>query len=325
MPQTVDIPCPPGAFVTVRTITNGRDSLNCYLCRIFGYASTATCEEQVIFILCGVGANGKTTLVNAISEVLGDYAMASPVDTLLSKKQPGIPNDLARLAGAIAVFSSEPDRGRRLAEGLVKAITGREKVSARFLHREFFEFTPTFKVFLSTNHRPAIRGTDHAMWRRIRLVPFDVVIPDDQQDKDLPDKLRREQSGILNWLIQGAIEWRQNGLGKPDEVRQATEEYRKDEDVLGRFLEDCTQDVGCFEATPLYRVYCWWCVNNGESPDNNTRFGRAMTERGYRRDKNSLTRRKTYLGISVLESVWAEFKAHTEKQAENEREEKRSR
>jgi len=207
------------------------------------------------------------------------------------------------------VVAAEVERGRNLAESLVKALTGGDTITARFLHKEFFEFRPTFKIFLATNHKPNIRGTDHAIWRRIRLVPFMVTIPDNEQDKKLPDKLRDEAPGILAWIVRGCLEWQREGLGAPAEIRSATHDYRTEQDILGRFLDECTQvsDSNEVSAGTLYEVYQWWCSKNGEHIDNSTRFGRAMSERGFTRGKDPSTRRKTYKGFEPIPNTLEEF------------------
>src|SRR5262249_54371075 len=156
-------------------------------------------------------------------------------------------NDVARLKGARFVSAIEAEDGRRLAEALIKQMTGGDTMTARFLYGEFFEFLPEFKIFLAVNHKPLIRNTDHAIWRRIRLVPFTVTIPEAERDKDLPAKLRRELSGILAWAVQGCLDWQRAGLGMPEAVKAATAEYRAEMDVLDQFLaERC--EIGSIPA-----------------------------------------------------------------------------
>ena len=151
--------------------------------------------------------------MRTILDLLGDYATTTRPETFLTKRGEGIPNDVAALAGARFVVALESEQGKRLAEGLVKGMTGGDKLSARFLNKEFFSFTPQLKLFIGTNHKPTIKGTDHGMWRRVRCIPFEVVIPDAEQDKTLLDRLRMEFPGILNWLIQGCLAWQRDGLG----------------------------------------------------------------------------------------------------------------
>jgi P4 family phage/plasmid primase-like protien len=193
-------------------IMNGDIAMIAFLQRAVGYSLTGSTKEQCLFITHGFGANGKSKFLGALSGLLGDYARECPAEALLAKHDNAIPNDIARLAGARLATSIETEEGRRFAESRVKALTGGDRITARFLHHEFFDFVPKFKLWLATNHKPTIRGTDNAIWRRIRLIPFNVTIPDAEQDCDLGDKLAAERSGILNWAIQGALAWQRDGL-----------------------------------------------------------------------------------------------------------------
>lgn len=267
----------------LRRIMAGDEQKIGYLQRAVGYGLTGLTVEQVLFILYGVGANGKTTFVEAIKALLGPYAASTDPATFLATATDRIRNDLARLAGVRFVPAVEADEGRRFAEALVKQITGGDTITARFLHKEFFEFTPAFKVFLATNHKPVVRGTDHAIWRRIRLIPFTVSIPPAEQDRYLLDKLRRELSGILNWAVQGCLAWQREGLGTPDVVSKATADYRAEMDALAGFLADrCAVGEAFSEvAGALYGAYRSWCDANGEHPLNQTRFGTQLADRGF--------------------------------------------
>jgi P4 family phage/plasmid primase-like protien len=270
--------------------------------RAVGYSLTGDTSEQVLFILYGTGANGKSTLVRTVAAMLGDYALRSPSDTLIARKSdPSIPNDVARLKGARFVFASETEGNQRLAESRIKDLTGGEKVTARFLHREFFEFQPEFKLWLSTNHKPTVRGTDNAIWRRIRLIPFEVTIPESEQDHHLADKLQAELPGILNWALTGCLEWQRNGLGTPDEVRRATEEYRTENDTLGAFLdESCIAGAGTMaERGSLYSAYKQWADENGEHVMSSHVFDKALLERGYKKSLHPVTRRAVYVGLGL--------------------------
>ena len=192
-------------------IFQGNQDLIRFVRQYLGYCLTGSTQEQCFTIFYGSGANGKSTLCKTIQRILGDYASQSPIETFLVKHGSGIPNDVARLHSARAVFAGESEDGQRLAESLVKQVTGGDLMAARFLHREFFEFEPRFKLILSTNHKPSIRGTDQAIWRRIRLVPFDVTFPPEQQDKRLPDALWQERDGIFAWMVRGLHDWLANG------------------------------------------------------------------------------------------------------------------
>jgi len=269
--------------------------------RAVGYAATGIVSEEILPILHGVGANGKSTLINACMEVLGDYAIQAAPDLLLAKRG-SHPTELADLFGARFVASVEVEEGRRLAESLVKQLTGRDPIKARRMREDFWQFDPTHTVFLATNHRPEVRGTDHAIWRRIRLVPFTVTIPRAEQDKALPEKLRAELPGILRWIIEGCRAWQREGLGEPREVLAATGQYREDMDVLAAFIADrcVVHPSASAGATPLYNAYKEWCEEHGETKEKQTKFGLRLRERGFRDDRDSKTRRKIWRGIGLF-------------------------
>jgi P4 family phage/plasmid primase-like protien len=185
--------------------------------------------------------------------LLGDYAIATPTETFMRKNGDQITNDIARLRGTRFVTTTEAEQGRRLSEPLIKQITGNDRMTARFLYGEFFNFVPTFKIFMATNHKPVIKGTDHGIWRRIKLIPFTTRIPDEKQDKHLEDKLKTEASGILNWLLEGTRRWRQEGLKAPAAILNATDEYRGEMDVIGNFLKECCVQIQARRARPPER------------------------------------------------------------------------
>ncbi|MCH5463531.1 phage/plasmid primase, P4 family, partial [Secundilactobacillus sp. HBUAS58055] len=198
-----------------------------YVQKAVGYSLTGSTKEQVMFILYGNGRNGKSIFIDTISDALGTYAKSMQADSIMVKQSNGSANsDIARLEGARLVTSSEPNDGLRLDEGLVKQLTGGDTVTARFLYGKEFEFKPEFKLWLATNHKPIIRGTDDGIWRRLMLIPFDVKIPDNRVDKDLKYKLQREEVGILNWMVEGALKWQREGLIPPQIVQQASKDYR---------------------------------------------------------------------------------------------------
>ncbi len=283
-------------------VMEGNASLIGFLQRAIGYALTGSPREQVIFILHGSGANGKTTFLLVIQTLLADYAAQTPTETLLVKKSGSIPNDVARLHGTRLVVAVEMESGKRLAEALVKQLTGCDKITARFLHKEFFEFVAAFKLFLATNHKPEIRGTDNAIWRRIRLIPFNVTIPPEEQDKGLVEKLKAELPGILAWAVRGCLEWQRDGLGVPEAVKQATEGYRAEMDTLAAFLDECcilTPDAKA-SATPLYAAYKQWCAGNGEAPLTQQKFGMCLTERGFQRRRSGPGGGYQWHGVGIL-------------------------
>jgi putative DNA primase/helicase len=259
-----------------------QEAVRSFLQRAVGYAATGVAREEMLPILHGPGANGKSTLTGVLLEVLGDYAIQAAPDLLMLKKG-AHPTELADLFGARFVVCMENEEGRRLAESLVKHITGGDRIKARRMREDFWEFDPTHTVFLGTNHRPEVRGTDHAIWRRLKLIPFNVTIPEAEQDKTLPETLRSELRGILAWVVRGCIEYQCYGLGEPDQVRDATRGYRSDMDALAAFFEDrCVIHPRAeVPATQLYKAYQEWCAESGESDESQRRFGGRLQERGF--------------------------------------------
>ena len=262
----------------------GNPRVIAFLQRALGYALTGLTIEQCLFLFWGIGRNGKSTLLTTAITMLGEYAASTRSETFMVKSGDAIPNDLAQLAGRRLVIAVEAEAGHRLAESLIKQATGGDRLTARFMRAEYFSFEPTFKIFIASNHRPQIKGTDAAIWRRIKLVPFTVTIPDDQQDRHLVDKLKAELPGVLAWAVRGCLAWQEKGLGEPEEVRAATERYRLDMDVLGGFLRDCCvtdERAARIGSGPLYQAYDGWCHTNGERAMSKRAFGLRLVERGF--------------------------------------------
>jgi P4 family phage/plasmid primase-like protien len=277
------------------------EELRGFVQRAAGYSATGDTSEQCMFIHHGPGANGKSTFQETVAAALGDYAMRTPTETLLVKRSSGVPNDVARLKGARFVTASETEEGRRLAESLVKDLTGQDTISARFMWAEWFDFKPTHALHLSTNHKPEIRGTDPAIWRRIRLIPWAVTIPPAEQDRKLAEKLREELPGVLAWIVRGCLRWQREGLQAPAEVRQATRAYRAEMDVLAAFLADCclrAEDEEAF-AGELWGAWKRWCEETGEQAGSQKRFGGRLAERGFLNHRDSKTGRKVWSGVSL--------------------------
>lgn len=261
-----------------------------FLQRWFGYSLTGSTAEECLVFLYGTGANGKSTLVELLLWILGDYAMTLNFASLYhdDRKRGGEATpDIAQLPGARMVLASEPEAGVRFSESLVKTLTGDESIKARNLNKGFFEFTAEFKLTLAGNHKPTIRGQDEGIWRRIHLVPFTVQIPKERRDRKLKARLRTEAAGVLNWLIDGARMYLERGLQPPDSVAAATEQYRADSDQLGQFLADETEKVpgARVQATILYGRYCDWCRENAAEPISATLFGRRLRDRGMESEK----------------------------------------
>jgi putative DNA primase/helicase len=250
-----------------------------------GYSLTGDTEAQAFFIAYGSGANGKSTFLNAMHEILGDYAMQTPADTLMQKSSingGSASPDLARLPGARFVVAVEADTGRKLAEATIKMLTGGDKIAARRLHQDFFEFVPVGKIWLATNAKPEISGMDEGIWRRVKMIPFNVTIPADERDTKLPEKLRAEYPGILAWAVQGAMRWNdERRLPNCAAVEAATLEYREDSDKLADFwAARCTVDKSSkVSAKDLYSAYEDFCRESGEDLITKTKFGTLMKAR----------------------------------------------
>jgi putative DNA primase/helicase len=285
-------------------ILAGDTPLIAFVQRFTGYALTGDTSEQVLFLLHGPGANGKSTWVEAVRGVLGDYAQQADFATFLSLRDDGRPrNDIARLAGARFVAAIEVEGGKRLNESLVKQLTGSDTITARYLYREFFEFVPQFKIFLAANHKPTIREMNTAMWRRVRLVPFTVTIPPEERDRTLPAKLRAEQPGILAWAVRGCLNWQQCGLGEPEAVRKATSAYKEEMDVLGAFVRECcvVDENAQVGAEALYKEFREWCDRNGEHHGTRSRLRQRLLEGGFEQVRQKSGMR--WIGIGLTTEV----------------------
>ncbi|HKI32952.1 MAG TPA: phage/plasmid primase, P4 family [Gemmataceae bacterium] len=261
-------------------ITDGNTDLISYLQRVMGYALTGDVSEQCLWFFYGTGANGKSTFLGTILAMLGDYAMQAVSDLLLVKHNESHPTERADLFGKRLVGTIETEEGKWIAEALMKQMTGGDKIRARKMRQDFFEFDPTFKIILAANHKPTIRGTDHAAWRRVKLVPFTVTIPDEEKDKGLPAKLKAESSGVLAWAVAGCLDWQRYGLGEPDEVRQATSQYQAEQDVVQGFIDECCQlyPEAKANSSGLLAAYIAW---SGDKLMTAPAFRKRMKDKGF--------------------------------------------
>ena len=285
-------------------IFEGNTDLIRFIQKAAGYSLTGLDTEECFFVLHGVGQNGKSTFVETLSALLGtDYAQQATPDLLMQKKQDRHATELAVLRGARMVASVETGQGKRLNEALIKAMTGGDRIRANFMHQDTFEFRPEFKVWLSTNHKPVITGTDLGIWRRIRLVPFNYRIPDTEKDGGFKARLRDPAmlSGILNWAIKGALLWQQEGMKPPKAVLDATKSYQAEMDVLAAWISDCcvVGKVADAKASDLYASYTGWCEAQGERSESQRSFGLRLVERGFDQKKSTGGSRR-WLGIGLL-------------------------
>lgn len=284
-------------------ILDGNSELIDYVQRALGYSLTGDTREQVLFFLYGTGANGKSTFLNTVRDILGDYAMQTQPETFMAKQgDTGAREDVAQLKGMRFVAAVEAEAERRMAEVLVKQLTGGDVMRARRLYQNSFEFKPTAKLWFAANHKPTIRGNDNGIWRRIKTIPFLVRIPDSEQDKTLADRLKHEYPGILAWMVEGCVKWQREGLGEPEAVREATQEYRTDMDLLGDFLSDCCViRPGAKVATKqLYTAYEAWCIGNGENPLTNRRFNTRIEERDGIQKRRGSGNKPEFVGIGLV-------------------------
>lgn len=261
----------------------GNKDLIRYIQKAVGYSLTGSTAEQCAFFLFGTGKNGKTTFLDVIRDIFGDYAANIQPETIMIRNNQStvINSDIARLKGARLVTSVEPNEGVRINEGLLKQLTGDDIVTARKLYSEEFEFKPEFKLWMATNHKPIIRGTDTGIWRRIHMIPFTVQIPDEKVDKNLKYKLNAEMTGIFRWAVEGCLLYLQEGLKMPLAVLNSVKEYRREMDVISAFIEDrCTIGEGVsVQSSALYSAYSSWAEDNNEYRMSNTKFGVEIAKR----------------------------------------------
>lgn len=264
-------------------IFGGDKELIRYIQKAVGYSMTGDTSEQCVFFLYGTGRNGKSTFLDVLREIFGDYVSNIQPETIMVKNSMGngINSDIARLKGARMVTTVEPNEGVRLNEGLIKQLTGDDAVTARKLYGNEFEFKPEFKLWMATNHKPIIRGTDDGIWRRIHMIPFTVQIPVDKVDRQLKSKLEREYPAILRWAVEGCLLWQREGLKQPRAVLDMTREYRREMDVISGFLDDRCEVGEGFSAksSELYAAYSAWCESNTEFKMSNTKFSVEMEKR----------------------------------------------
>jgi putative DNA primase/helicase len=282
------------------------DDLLAFVQRLVGYSITGDISEQVLPIPYGPGANGKSTFLGVLKAVLGDYATAIDPALLIAADHPQHPTGLMDLRGARFVITIETEQGRRLAESLVKQLTGGDAITARRMRQDFVTFAPTHKLWLAANHLPKVRGTDHAIWRRLAIVPFNVTFDGTNRDPKLAGKLLAEAPGILAWAVQGATRWLEHGLDVPEPVRAATDDYRGQEDHVGRFVADCCvigDDVGEHVEVPaaaLRQTYEAWCAAQGERPWTAKAVGAELSRRGLDRYRAGRTKTWTWIGVGLV-------------------------
>jgi putative DNA primase/helicase len=291
-----DDSCPtPTWRAFLNRVTGDKPEMVEYLQRVTGYSLTGSTQEHALFFMYGLGANGKTTFLNAITECAGDYHRTAPIETFTAANHDRHPTELAGLRGARIVTAVETEEGRRWAESKIKSLTGGDKIAARFMRQDFFEYTPQFKLIVAGNHKPGLPSVDEAIRRRFNLIPFTVTIPPDERDETLPEKLKAELPGILAWMIDGCTHWLEHGLAPPAIVTEATAAYLESEDALAAWIDECAiRDPNAWEKSgTLFLSWNEWATRSGEFVGSQIRFGqkleshnivpaRNMKARGYR-------------------------------------------
>ena len=262
-------------------ITAEDEELQRFMQRMCGYAATGVTREQAMFFLYGTGANGKSVFMSTVSGVLGDYARSAPIEAFIASSNEHHPTDLAGLCGARLVTAIETEDGRHWAESKLKALTGGDRIAARFMRQDFFEYTPQFKLIISGNHKPGLRTVDTAIRRRFNLIPFEVTIPPAKRDLELAEKLRAEWGGILQWMVDGALIWQRDGLDAPITVTEATESYFAAEDAISQWIvERCELGTDYWESSRrLFADWSQWAEANGEAVGKPKGFSQRIGER----------------------------------------------
>lgn len=291
-------------------IMGGDQELVDYLQRVVGYTLTGDTKEEVFFFLYGVGANGKSTFLEVLKELLGTYGRAAEFETFTRKEHEGGSGprpDVIALIGARLVMASETGSDSQLDTGLLKKMTGRDTMAARDLYRGLVEFVPQWKIFLVANHKPRIRDSSIGTWRRLHLIPFTVTIPEERRDQQLRAKLLAELPGILNWALAGCQEWQRAGLRPPRKISDAGKDYQDEMDPIGRFLADCCvtghHNYYTVPAKRLYEEYQAWCSECGEKEWSQTAFGRALSGKSYERRKLTANRIFHWIGIGLASEI----------------------
>lgn len=279
-----DADCPLWEKFLFRIMDNDLEMVS-FVQRLVGHALTGDAGGKYFVFMYGPkGNNGKSTLVETIMRLLGPYAMKSPSEMIMAKThRGGIPNDIARLRGVRFTVTNEVDEGMSLSESVIKDLTGNDTLTARFMRAEFFDFTPTHKLWIYGNHKPEIHGTDDAIWDRVKTIEFDVEIPKAERDPLMLEKLTAELPGILAWAVRGNMLWQRRGISAPKKVDEATDKYQGEQDMIGQFLIECCELGASYQvsASTLYRAYESWAKQLGFKPEGGTKFGGDLGRRGY--------------------------------------------
>jgi putative DNA primase/helicase len=283
----------------INKVLNNNQSVINYLQRALGYSLTGITNEQAFFILQGPGSNGKTVLLDVIRFILNDYSINSEFRTFIKQTSTTVRNDIARMNGARFVTAVEGDKESYLDEALLKSITGGDPIATRFLYQEYFDYIPTFKIFFATNYLPKISNSGHSIWRRIKIIHFNVVIPPEEQDKNLSSKLKSEASGILNWLLEGCYEWQKSSLNEPKAIKEAITNYRCSIDSANQFFKEVCKIGDEYVTTfaDIYDGYRSWCSDNSYDPIKPMDFVHSLQDNGFQTYRGFPRGARGYKGV----------------------------
>jgi len=313
--QTAVAPAPPGTpcdqwLNFLDRVTNKNDGLIGFLQRYLGYCLTGHVHEHVFVFFYGTGANGKGTFINAVSAILDDHCITSPIEMFLHSKYDRHPTEIARLHKVRLTVAQETPKGRSWDEGKIKNMTGGDVLTGRFMRADFFDFAPTHKLIIAGNHKPSLRSVDEAIRRRFILNPFTVTIPRAERDPGLSDKLKAEYPAILRWMIDGCLDWRENGLGIPEAVRDASNDYFAEQDDITRWLEDSTEPKAraFTSSNALYRSWQKWCVEHDVLAGTQTGLTEALQDRGlvYKRTEKA----RGFINLALKEGGETQMEAN---------------
>jgi putative DNA primase/helicase len=278
--------------------TRGDAEMMTYLQRIAGYCLTGLTNEHALFFIYGPGGNGKSVFLNILVHILGAYAVSAPMDTFTSSKFSSHPTELAMLKGARLVTASETEKGKAWAESRIKALTGGDPITARFMAKDFFTYQPQFKLLFAGNHQPTLSNIDPAMRRRFNMMPF--VHKPTTPDHMLEEKLKSEAPRILAWALQGCLDWQAHGLGRPESVTEATNDYFANQDLIGQWIADCCNaDPSAWDTpTRLYRSWTDYARRAGEDAGTSKDFGDTLHNRGFARKASNGIRKHLHIAVN---------------------------
>jgi putative DNA primase/helicase len=301
-----DPSCPTPLFCKfLDRATKSDEDYKSFLQRVAGYSLTGSTRDEAMFFLHGSGGNGKGVFMGTVANILGDYHRTAPIETFTDTKNDRHPTELAMLRGARLVTATETEEGRGWAESRIKELTGGDKITARFMRQDFFEYTPQFKLMISGNHKPGLKSVDVAIRRRFNLLPFTAEIRPEELDVKLKEKLKTEWPGIMTWMVKGCLEWQERGIDPPDVVTSATDSYLEDQDTIGRWVDEyCECDPNAFTlVSELYAAWWAWADAMGEYKPNSKRFSQRLEAMGFVRENRRGQGGRGFRGIELLSST----------------------